>query len=278
MANVYIQGVSGGETATIGDNDALELDTGTTSLWVKWSTVKSLLKTYLDAYHLALDGWIPGTGTWTYSSADSPTFVISTSTDLTGVIGLGYRIKLTQTTAKYFIVTAITSSTITVYGGTDYTLANAAISSPYYSPVKSPFGFPMSREKWTVTVSDTTTRTQASPTANTYYNPNTTKIDVPIGSWEVSLSCVGGCTKAASNIDLNVALSTSTSSVSNEKLHRYTGGYAFLYLAYYFSTTLVLTTKASYYVIISTGIASTTSIELYNAGGTLEIRATSTYL
>lgn len=88
------------------------------------------------------NGWIPLTGTFTYSSADSPTFVITTSVDLTGIVGLGMKIKLTQATTKYFIVTAITNNSITMYGGTDYTLTNSAISNVYYSMLKAPFGFP----------------------------------------------------------------------------------------------------------------------------------------
>ena len=40
------------------------------------------------------DGWIVSPGTWTYSSADAPIFVITVNTDLTGKIGVGDRIKL----------------------------------------------------------------------------------------------------------------------------------------------------------------------------------------
>ena len=97
-------------------------------------------------------GWTPGLGTWTYLSADAPTFVISTSVDNSAAIGVGDRIQLTQTTVEYFIVTAITSSTITVYGGTSYVLANAAISSPAYSHIKNPLGFPISPTGWTIEV------------------------------------------------------------------------------------------------------------------------------
>jgi hypothetical protein len=137
------------------------------------------------------DGWTAGTGTWSYSSADAPTFVISVNNDQTGIIGVGQRIKLTQTTAKYFIVTAVGAysggaTLITVYGGTDYTLANAAISTPFWSNVKAPFGFPMSPAKWTVTVTDTSDRTQASPTINVWYNLGSVSISAPIGIWKTT--------------------------------------------------------------------------------------------
>ncbi len=96
------------------------------------------------------DGWSPDiTNTWSYSSADAPTFVISINADMTAVLSIGMRLRLTQTTVKYFIVTAVGAysggnTLVSVYGGVDYTLANAAISTPYYSTAKAPIGFPMS--------------------------------------------------------------------------------------------------------------------------------------
>lgn len=147
-----------------------------------------------DARYTMLDGWISGSGTWSYSSADSPTFVISINADVTALIGVGDRIKLTQTTAKYFIVTAVgawsgSATLVTVYGGTDYTLANAAISSPYYSHAKIPFGFPQDPDKWTVSASNSVNANKTPPSANTWYGgaglTNTgISIDVPIGIWK----------------------------------------------------------------------------------------------
>jgi hypothetical protein len=52
--------------------------------------------------------WIADENTWTYSSADDPTFVISVDADMTGLIGVGNRIELVQSgSTKYFIVTAV---------------------------------------------------------------------------------------------------------------------------------------------------------------------------
>lgn len=96
------------------------------------------------AYETAVGetGWIPSTYTWTYASAT--TFTIS-SVDLTSVFTKGTKLKLTQTTDKYFYVVSSafsTNTTVTVTGGTDYTLADAAITSPYFSYVDNPRGFP----------------------------------------------------------------------------------------------------------------------------------------
>lgn len=88
------------------------------------------------------DGWQEANETWTYASAT--TFTISG--DKTGKYKKGDKIKLTQTTVKYFYIVSVSYSspntTVTVIGGNDYSLANAAITSPYYSKVDNPHGFP----------------------------------------------------------------------------------------------------------------------------------------
>jgi hypothetical protein len=87
-------------------------------------------------------GWIDALETWTYAS--STTFTIAG--DLTGKYQKGDKIKLINSTTKYFYVVSVTYSnpntTITVTGGSDYSLANAAISANYYSKIENPQGFP----------------------------------------------------------------------------------------------------------------------------------------
>ena len=88
------------------------------------------------------DGWTSDAHTWTYASATS--FTVA-GVDLTAQFQVGTFLRLTQTTVKYFIVTASsfsTDTTVTITGGTDYTLANAAITSPFYSYQLSPQGWP----------------------------------------------------------------------------------------------------------------------------------------
>ncbi len=94
------------------------------------------------------DGWIDDTAeTWTYASGSgggTATFTITG--DFTAKYTVGTRIKLTQTTVKYFVVTAVTvttgTTTVTITAGTDYTLANAAISANYHSYAANPQGYP----------------------------------------------------------------------------------------------------------------------------------------
>jgi len=146
---------------------------------------------------LAADGWTAITATGTSGTLDSPSFEISFDADMTALIGLGDRIKITQATTKYFIVTKVGAfsggnTIITCYGGTDYTLvatATTAITNPYYSHVKNPFGFPMSPAKWTVTLTDSTdqsaTPAAGNPTTNVV-NMGTLSISIPIGEWNVT--------------------------------------------------------------------------------------------
>lgn len=86
----------------------------------------------------AADGWTLTGESWTYASA----VTITVPSDATQKYAVGDRIKLTQTTVKYFVITGVASTTLTITGGTDYTLANAAITNNYYSKALSPVGYP----------------------------------------------------------------------------------------------------------------------------------------
>jgi hypothetical protein len=88
------------------------------------------------------DGYIAITDTLVYVSATQFKIV---GVNRTARYPVGTKIKLTQTSAKYFYVTAAafgTDTTITVTAGSDYTLASAAITSPYLSYMETPQGFP----------------------------------------------------------------------------------------------------------------------------------------
>ncbi len=202
------------------------------------------------------DTWTAAGETWTYAGADSPTFTFTISGDKTSKYAPGMRIKLTQTTVKYFIIVAISYSspntTVTIYGGTDYTLVNAAITNPYYSWAKAPFGFPLDRNKWTVELKDTSDRTQSSPANNTWYNLGSLSLNIPMGAWNVSF-CVDVEDAYSSTKDfyVYVALSTSSSSVSDNDLKYAAGGslsYGIDIIAER-EKFLILTSKTSYYLI-----------------------------
>lgn len=84
------------------------------------------------------DGWISVTDSWAYASATT----ITVPSDATAKYSVGDKIKFTQTSTKYFYIVAVSATTLTVTGGADYTVANAAISGIYYSKAATPLGFP----------------------------------------------------------------------------------------------------------------------------------------
>ena len=91
---------------------------------------------------LPTDGWTADPNTWTYASSTS--FTVS-GIDVTSQFTPGTKLKLTNSSLKYFYVTSSsfsTNTTVNITGGSDYSLANAAISGNYYSYQSSPQGFP----------------------------------------------------------------------------------------------------------------------------------------
>lgn len=175
---------------------------------------------------ISTSGWTEAGETWTYAGADDPTYTLTIATDLTGKYSAGMRVRVSQVTGgtKYFIITKVAygapNTTLTLYGGTDYNLENEAISSPYYSVVKAPFGFPLDPTKWTVTVTDTSDRSQATPTTGTWYNLGTTnsQISIPIGAWLVTYKVTGYGYRsgvALSNIAVTLSNANNTESDPN---------------------------------------------------------------
>lgn len=192
--------------------DSLTVDGATTHTGTTTLTGALTVKSY--------DGWISPTDTWTYVSATS--FKI-TGSDVSSQFPVGTKIKLTQTTVKYFYVTAAsfsTDTTITVTGGSDYSLANAAITSPGLSYDATPQGFP----DW-FNYSPTLTGFSSNPT-NTVYrfkmngkevilfvrqansgtsNANTFTITLPVTAATISNALWVG---AGSGVDNTVVLTT----------------------------------------------------------------------
>lgn len=117
------------------DQDNIKDSSVTTSKLANDSVTASKIA---DGATIETDGWTAISDSWSYGSATT----ITVPSDATTKYSVGDKIKLTQTTVKYFYITAVSTTTLTISGGTDYTLANAAISSPSYSKVVTPLGFP----------------------------------------------------------------------------------------------------------------------------------------
>jgi hypothetical protein len=235
----------------------------------------------------SLGGWIPANETWTYASADSPTFTFTVAGDKTSKYSAGMRIKLTQSgTVKYFIITAVSYSapntTITVYGGTDYTLANATISDNYYSFHKAPVGFPLDPSKWRVEFRDTSARSQSSPAIDTWYNLGSSSLTIPIGRWNLiySVNFMFVCS-SATNTWARTTLSTSSNSESDSDFTTFISGgnVSFLSTRIYGQKNISLTSKTTYYLLArQTTLGTVTEIIFEGNYGATIIRATCAYL
>ena len=209
-----IVGVAGKTTPV--DADTIPMIDSASSNSLKeltWANLKATIKSYYDSVTATLtnktltsplfggtvDGYIAVGATCTYASADDPTYTFTITGDYTDTLSAGMKMKLTQTTVKYFIITAVSygspNTTVTVYGGTDYDLANSAITLPYYSIGRSPQGFPMSPAKWTEVTTDSTTNSQASPTQSTWYNLGSFSASIPIGGWYLGYSVIAAAAR-----------------------------------------------------------------------------------
>ena len=263
-----------------GSSYSLVVKSGATTLATLAAGESALVVSDGAAWHVvsgsggaAETGWVAGSGTWSYTSADAPTFVMSVPDADAESIGLGYRVRVTQTTDKYFIVTAIGSpgggyTPLTVYGGTDYTLVDAAIVDPAYSPAKAPLGFPARPDKWTVTVTDTSNRDQASPAQNTWYNLGSVSINIPIGAWLVSYKTAARFVDgSATTIDIYTTLSTANNSASDSAFtvsyFQQCASANLVYLAKHEQRDrlLALAAKTTYYLNTRTTTASVNNIQ-----------------
>lgn len=176
-----------------------------------------------ELYPENLPGWNDFPFTCTYASADDPTFTFTVAGDVTKVLYPGVKIMLTQTTDKFFIVTASAYSapntTVTVYGGTDYDLANATVVNPRYSREKSPYGFPLDPLKWTVEYIDVNDRaTGNNPTDGVVYNLSPIQITIPIGSWMLNWSAHIRVNGSSVNKQAFIGLSTTNNGFSDAHL------------------------------------------------------------
>ncbi len=136
-------------------------------------------------------GWLNFTPTLTYSSADSPQFVVTIADDYTSTLREGGKLELVQSaTTKYFRIVKCTYSapttTVVLNGGTDYTLAAATITDVRYSYETAPENWPLDDAKWTVTASPSDYLDQTS--LGTYKNVG--EITLGIGTWSLGFKCL----------------------------------------------------------------------------------------
>ncbi|MDD3267414.1 MAG: hypothetical protein PHC75_09595 [Burkholderiales bacterium] len=229
-------------------------------------------------------GWCKLIATFTFESFDSTvaTAVINTDIDLTETIELGDRIKFTQDGAvKFGIVTAKTSTQLTLFLGTDYILEDKAITNVYFSHMKTPIGFNTNPDKWTVKTTSNSNVNQNNPTVNTWYNLGALKLDIPIGSWNVSYSCsIYSIREAEGTVDIQTTLSNSQNTqLSNEySSYAYTKNILEFMQGTSRSFNLNLSSKTPYYLNAKTRISGITGIYFWGSYGATVIKAVCAYL
>ena len=155
--------------------------------------------------------------TLTYTSYNSTNKVgvLGSSKDITAYVQRGDRIKFSQTTGgtKYGIIQKVTSTQVTVYFGTDFSLANETITAPTFSKLKSPQGFDTNPSKWTREYSDTVERILAGPVNNVWYNNGAPQLAVGVGVWRIWFYVQAGTSvSGSSRVDTRATLSTTNNS------------------------------------------------------------------
>ena len=244
----------------------------------------------LDISPITWDGWLEAKETWTYASADDPTFTFTIADfNATTKYQPGMRIKLTNVSVKYFIITKVVfddpGSTITVYGGTDYALVDDDITLPFYSRQKAPFGFPLDPDKWSIETTSGTSASSNGIAANIWTNVGTKTIDIPIGLWNTNYAVSGQSvsTGSQSTITIRATLSTTnngetddtwTSGALGAVESAYTGIRATGWLTK--KNIIDLSTKDTFYLNIAANRASNLTIN--NTYGDLSIKAVCAYL
>lgn len=165
-------------------------------------------------------GWTATGESWSYASWSATTRIgtITVPTDATTKYSAGMRIRISQSTGgtKYGIITKVEATTLTVFFPSGTTLNNEAISTPVYSSLKSPFGFPASPTVWSLSLESSNDRTISSASLASL----TDALVVGIGAWRMVLKGTIARPYAAStsNDFYKVTLSSTTNSETHPNL------------------------------------------------------------
>lgn len=251
------------------------------------------------------DGWIPFTPTCTYASWDDTynTGTFTIAGDYTALFKEGLKIKFSQTTdgVKYAYVTknstySAPNTTVTIFLGSDgavgnlYDFDNETISNVYYSVAHAPVGFPVGKSPWTIRVQDTANRTQATPSASTWYNISQFDLSLPVGSWNVSYELLLGMNDTTYSGGGGAAVFSTLSTGNNTESDPYltaeyllvAGGDSasdiYLYGPVRRSKEITNTTAGARYLNIMINTANFSAIGIYSAGSYGFVQATLAYV
>lgn len=191
-----------------------------------------------------------------------------------------------SSTLDYAIVQTVSASTLVVQVPEGCTIpTSGGVSACSYSSVDSPYGFPKQKGKWFVDLIHRVQTTQSSPTADTWYNIASVKINAPIGSWVASyrVSAFGtfGSASTSNYIVQYTTLSTTNNSETDtlttlkgdsNDATEYSGVYTMQ------SYDLNLAGATDYYLNLKTNVSSSASIGIAAANSPTVIRLENAYL
>lgn len=280
-ATYWERGPEGGEDGTDGidgeDGDITGPATTTENKLPQWDSTQKTLKDGLalttsignpgsdslipteqavaEAIESLQTGWVPSGETWTYAGVDAPSYAFIVAGDKSAKYYPGMKVKITQTSVRYFIITKVEAATdtiITIYGGTDYVLDDATLTSPCFSMMRAPAGFPLDPEKWAVTVTSAGGQ-QNNPVSDTWYNIASVSISVPKGIWRAKYRAALQDYEAteAYGVAVYASLSTSANSESHPAFTTsvYAANVSSIFAILSQEQVLAATSKTTYYLI-----------------------------
>ena len=243
-----------------------------------------------ELYNIINTGWVPITAEVSpflffnvITGGDD--FYLKSSTDLSDKIKKGTKLKIVQGgTEKYFIAVGVyvdaKGTSIALYGGTDYELTGDPISSVYFSNAKSPIGFPLDPDKWSIKVKNTTAKVQSSPVANTWYNVGSIKIYIPVGIWCVDYQCEHFAQSSGlAEMLLKTTLSQSPNAETDKEMTHRTSSYGLTVIdSCYKRKVITVSSTTTYYLNLCTSTSGVGSIGRNGAEVPTVLKAVCAYL
>lgn len=219
------------------------------------------------------DAWFVTDEVWTWATTDDTptgvgTYTITAAGDFRSRYSVGMRFRATQLTDKFFLITDIAYdggggfTTLTLFGGTDYSLTNASITAVAYSSSKIPFGFPATPEKWGLGAVDSTDLEQANANQNQWYNPGGLGLTLPIGVWDVWYEIAVGVDTGGKAIEVSFSTAAANESDDEWRTVRHNNS-AFLYTTTNKRRIVTMTAKTPHYAIIRNASGNGNKIGFY---------------
>lgn len=199
---------------------------------------------------------------------------------------------------EYAVITSVSYSspttTIKLYTGNQNTIPNQTLGTVYFSTVREPYGFNADRGNWSYYIYYPSYLFV--PTSGTWYNPASSSITVPAGSWKVGyeLANLRGAATGSSNSYISVNSVLSITSANTGSLQEQYYWYASSAIDGVMSSGstmtcnspvkregfVTLSTDTTYYLnyILTTGATVFSSSSQCGFGGNYKIYAECTYI